>query len=126
MSILRGKIQEWSGKRINWAGDEYQIDVVFHEVKWLGEHDPQYELRPDSIGHNASEHSYKCGHVDVLSSEDVEELNNYSTTPKTRDEWRREIELSLCPTCARERMNARMDANENASHLMNPGEHNAL
>jgi len=122
----RGKIQEWSGKRINWAGDEYQIDEVFREVKWLGEHDPQYELRPDRIEHNASEHSYRCGHVDVLSDEDVEGLNYYSIKQRTREEWRLRIEAGLCPNCTRKRMNARWDANENVSHLMNPGELNAL
>ncbi|KKL92994.1 hypothetical protein LCGC14_1879140 [marine sediment metagenome] len=108
----RETIQDWTGKRINWAGDEYQIDTVFNEVRYLN---------PERIEHNASEVSYKCGHVFVLTDEAVESLNewcvagiNDTVCRRTREEWDTHMHKVFCPECRK----SRIPEDSFFSHLM--------
>ncbi len=111
----KSKIQEWSAKRVDHNGDEYQIDSIFNEVRFIrgGDYAGQYR-----IGHNAVEVNQKCGHVTVVTDEYLD--------GDDRDSTIRELGNTLCTKCYNERLNRKLDENENASHLMNPGELNAL
>ena len=128
--MLRGKIQDWSGKRVDWSGREYQIDSVFEEVRYLnsveGRYPPQganvtggrsesfgrvHYWNEDYIEHHAEEVSHRCGHVAVLTDEYVSENNlwcipgiNDSTNGRNRIQWRSNIKNTKCPTCANRAM----------------------
>ena len=124
------KIQEWTGKRIDWFGNEYQIDAVFNEVRYLftaeGRYPPPnakitgqrtedfgtvYYWVEERIEYNAIEVSYKCGHITVLTDEAMVDLNegcvkgiNDSVDGRTREEWEKHINTNPCPECRKQRI----------------------
>ncbi len=117
---------DWSGKRIDWAGREYQIETVLGEARyvhgWEGRYPPSgatitgqrladfgvvYYWIEHYIEHNAVEVSYRCGHVSVLTDEFVVECNkwcipglNDTVSGQNRAQWQRHIEKTFCPKCA--------------------------
>jgi len=138
----RNKIQAWSAKRVDHMGIEYQIDSVFNEARFLDEFEgcyPEnvakmlsektvthngetvtvYTWMSYRIEHNAVEVTNRCGHVTVVTDENV-------TDGKSRAETIEHEKCLLCTKCHAVKVNRQLDENENASHLMNPGELNAL
>lgn len=134
----RNKIQEWSGKRVDHTGTEYQIDAVFNKVRFIqilegrypenvaqmlgektvtfnGETYLIYTWMTYRVEHNAVEVNQKCGHVTVVTDEYVNDVWN---DEKSRNETIDDLKKSLCTKCHNERLNKKLDENENLAHLM--------
>lgn len=106
--------REWTGKRIDCNGDEYQIDSVFHDVRWFN----------GDIEHNAIEVSHLCGHIEIVSDESVawDEVHILGNLP--RAEKIAKIQQSKCFRCQPKH---RIPEDYEVEHLTRtPGIENAL